>query len=588
MHEGYKLVILSIISTIILLIGIILYRYIYPKKKINFLILLVIVSLPLIINIFRPGAYESGDFNIHIYRIVSFYNDLQQGQVMPSWASELNATYGYPLFIFNYTLPYYIVSLFHFFGFSFILSMKIFLAINFLLSGIFMYLFAKNLFKNVFAAFSAAIFYQFAPYHLIDENFKIVVGEILIFTLLPLAFYFLLQFYKKRTFLLFAFSSLTIAFLIMSHVVIAFFCMALFFIYISFVSIKSKNKRFILDILGIYIISAIMTCYIWLTPLFLSKYTILSKMYLSAFDSISFVQLLYAPWRFGFLFQGPKGEIPYLIGYTQIFIIIVMIILLITKKISEKYKKYVIFWTITTLLICFLITSQANFIWLISPLLAETGSHRLFILLVFCIAILAGYLYTIYPKKTKLLSVLLIITIFYTILNWGQRDVLPKIIDQTLINSVALSTANGEGHFYANSLYRNPNHPWFTSIPKDHVTILSGSGEIKQIKRTTIYHKYIVDAKTQLKIQENTLYFPGWQVYNDSKIIAVNHNNQGVITFTIPKGLHLIEVNYTDIAVYALLKLISFSSTAIMIILIFFFYIKEKRKLLFGFTRKNK
>ena len=58
---------------------------------------------------------------------------------MPSWAGNLNATYGYPLFIFNYTLPYYFISLFHFLGLSFINSLKVFLFSNMILSGIFMY-----------------------------------------------------------------------------------------------------------------------------------------------------------------------------------------------------------------------------------------------------------------------------------------------------------------------------------------------------------------------------------------------------------------------------------------------------------------
>jgi uncharacterized membrane protein len=126
---------------------------------------LFIGILPLL-SLFRPGDYESGDFNIHIYRIMSFYDVLKEGHLLPSWAAELNATYGNPLFIFNYPLPYYAVSLLHFIG-----SMKMYLGINLYFSGIFMFLWIKKLTGNDLAAFTSAIFYLFNPYHLIDVHF---------------------------------------------------------------------------------------------------------------------------------------------------------------------------------------------------------------------------------------------------------------------------------------------------------------------------------------------------------------------------------------------------------------------------------
>ena len=121
---------------------------------------------------------------------MAFYDSLMEGNIMPSWAGELNATYGYPLFIFNYTLPYYFISLFHFLGFSFIGSMKIFLALNIILSGISMFMFTKKLFKSDLPPFISSVFFVFAPYHLIDIHFKVVIGEILFFTILPFSFLF--------------------------------------------------------------------------------------------------------------------------------------------------------------------------------------------------------------------------------------------------------------------------------------------------------------------------------------------------------------------------------------------------------------
>src|ERR1035437_9480349 len=145
MTDPIRMFFINIIASALVLAGTFVYRFIYPKKKINLFALLLIISILPIISILRVGTYESGDFNIHIYRIMSFYDSLMEGHIMPSWAGELNATYGNPLFIFNYSLPYYVISFFHFIGISFISSMKIYLGLTLYLSGIFMYLWVREL-----------------------------------------------------------------------------------------------------------------------------------------------------------------------------------------------------------------------------------------------------------------------------------------------------------------------------------------------------------------------------------------------------------------------------------------------------------
>src|SRR6185503_6670395 len=114
------------------------------KKKINLFILLIFLSILPIISIFRVGAYESGDFNIHVYRAMDYYISLKEGIIIPAWAGNLNATYGYPLFVFAQPLQYIIIVFFHVLGFSFITSAKLLLALSFVSSGILMYIWAKD------------------------------------------------------------------------------------------------------------------------------------------------------------------------------------------------------------------------------------------------------------------------------------------------------------------------------------------------------------------------------------------------------------------------------------------------------------
>lgn len=567
MIDPYRMVLLNTIGCVLILTGTCIYRYLYPKRSVNFFLLLLLFSLLACVSIFRPGVYESGDFTIHLYRTIDFYQSLQEGNLIPSWAGGLNATYGYPLFIFNYPLPYYGISLFHFLGFSFITSMKLFLAIHFILSGSFMYVYAKQIFKNNFAAFTSSIFYQFAPYHLIDLHFKVVIGELMFFTFLPLFFLSVQKFITNMKKINVLFLAISFAILVMSHVVIAFFAATLA---TAYVLIQRNTKLFFVTLLA-FGIGAILSLYVWLTPFFLSKYTLLSQLSLGRIDSRSLSELLYSPWRMGFLFQGPQGEISHLIGYTQILLIIFWIALILLRKITKKYHVKILFWLFSSLLLIFLITPAADLFWRITPFIGFTGNHRLLLLLVFCTSLLAGYLASVYPNKQKFLYILILVTILSTLLNWGHRRVIPHITDQVLIHHVWKSTAEGEGHYYANSQFRDPKHPWFSKLPSAHLETIKGTAEIKELERKSTKHIYIVNAKTPTILRENTLYFPGWQVRSNTNNVSIKPDKEGIITFQLPQGLHLVEVTYTDLESYKILKLLSVSGfiTILFALLIF-------------------
>ena len=99
MLDPYRMVYFNIISLIILIAVLILFSLIL-KKKINYFYTLIIFSILPIISVFRKGVYESGDFNIHIYRSISFYESLKNFIFFPSWRDGVNAGFGYTIFLF--------------------------------------------------------------------------------------------------------------------------------------------------------------------------------------------------------------------------------------------------------------------------------------------------------------------------------------------------------------------------------------------------------------------------------------------------------------------------------------------------------
>src|SRR3989338_3935244 len=124
MIDPYRMIVINFIASFSLLFGILIYKFIYPRGKFNFLFILILISLLPLISMLRKGTYESGDLSIHVGFATSFYESLMDGNFIPRWSSQIIYGYGYPLFIFVYPLPYYMASLLHFLGFTFINFLK--------------------------------------------------------------------------------------------------------------------------------------------------------------------------------------------------------------------------------------------------------------------------------------------------------------------------------------------------------------------------------------------------------------------------------------------------------------------------------
>ncbi len=555
MNPTYSMVFINLICSALVFFGAIFYKFIYPKKNINLFVLLLIISFLPIISVFRAGDYESGDFNIHIYRMMSFYNSLKEGILMPSWAGNLNATYGDPLFLFNYSLPYYIISFLHFLGISFITATKLYLGLSLYLSAICMYFFAKEILKSKLAAFSSAIFYLFAPYHLIDVHFRATLGESTIFLIIPLLFLFSAKYIKTNKLFYLALISLLTFGLFLAHPLLALVVIGPLILYITYQQLINKNLKSLAVQLCFVIIGIVASGYTFAPFIVYSKY----MFHYPLNGPISFYPfnlLFYSPWRFGFLFQGPKGELATIIGYTQLFIVFTSIILSFRKRFSKKINNQIKFWIILFIATLFMMSPLSNSIWKhsqsIGPMLVSYS--RLSLILAFFTSVIAGYFVLHFKNRKRLIYFLLILTVGYTMLNWGHRRVIPQIRDNTLSKNVPYSTLSEGPVQFLDTIWADPKNPWFSEIPKSHLEIIKGQGNVKEVFRGSITHKYIINANTDLVLKENTLYFPGWTASSNGKNININLDKRGVINLKLNAGNHNLTLNYKDIQPILYLK----------------------------------
>src|SRR5689334_15851975 len=122
LNSSLKVIFIPLVSSIFVLLFYLIYRYIIPRKKISYVTLLLLITLPTILNLFRPGTYQSGDLSLHTEYLRAFFNNISSGIFFPQWAADFCAGNGCPVFLFSYILPYYLGSLFHIVGFSYLTS----------------------------------------------------------------------------------------------------------------------------------------------------------------------------------------------------------------------------------------------------------------------------------------------------------------------------------------------------------------------------------------------------------------------------------------------------------------------------------
>jgi len=566
MLPQYKLVVVSFISFVIALILISIYLY-FTKKK-NYLWLLLLSSLPPLVSIFRQGSYESGDLSLNVYKTMALFASLKDGIIPANWAGTLNATYGYPMFNFAYPLPYYLASMFHLVGFSFLDSVKLVLAVSFILSGIAMYYFLRQ-YLIPFASFVGAIFYLYAPYHLVDMHFRVDIGEMTAFVFVPLLFLFstkLLRSYTPFTLIFLAFS---LAGLLLSHQAVSLMTLPFWSLYMIILLISGKYS--LRDSLPICIATALgfgLASFYVLPVIWELQYTLQPSM--AQIEFPTFREFFYAPWRYGFLFQGHQGELSFLIGYAQLIILIITPYFLWKNPLKKIHKIILTFAFVSFLVVFFMMQSFSEPLWHIIPLIKNFQfSYRLLSLEIFFTAIFAAFLTPYLPKKYMVL--LLFIAVFSTILNWGNRRNMPELTDTYFVKNLPFSTYEGEGLTPAAPKWVDDTQPWFQSPPKKHLEILEGIGNIEQLNRSTTVHTYRASASSSLLVQENTLFFPGWEVFINGKEVPIRisdtKNQQGVMHFSVPKGTSTLEVVYSPTPIRKISIFISLASLLICTVL---------------------
>src|SRR3990167_9555423 len=292
---------------------------------------LLILSVPALKDLTKPGLYTSHDGETHAARIAAYAQAIGDGQLPPRFANSFYNGLGSPIFVYIYPLPYLLGSLIHFAGASVADSFKILMALSFIFSGIFTYLWLSYLLKSSKAGFLGAIFYMWSPYRFLLIYVRASISEILAYTFVPLALYFLTRLIVERKFIFFPLSAISIALILLSQNLVALIAMPVIGGYVLLLAVLNKSYRFLFLGLLAAVLGFLVSAVTYLPSIFERNFvhfdSTINQTYVNHFVTLS--QLIRSPWGYGFDFPGTiNDQLSFEIGIAQLFVAGLSVLLL--------------------------------------------------------------------------------------------------------------------------------------------------------------------------------------------------------------------------------------------------------------------
>ena len=520
--------------------------------KKNIIILLVLSIIPLV-SLLHSGLPFTHDGQDHVARIANFYQNLQEGNIIPRWAGNLNWGYGHPILEFLYPGPSYFASFFHFFGFSLVDSVKIVFGLGMLLSGIFMYLWLSA-FLAPEASLIGSILYMYAPYRFVDLNVRGAIGENFVFIWLPLLLFCIYQLHKTKKISYVISGGIALALLILSHNAISLMFLPFIVFYGIYLFPRSASpKSYVLSFISLVVLGFILSAFFWVPAFVEGKYTLRNIVtvggYLDRFVNLN--SLIYGQWNF-----GGSGQFTVQLG-------IIHWLGLILSPFAAIYffRKKNKLWILTlasfiyTFTAIFLMLSGSNFIWTRIMILQNFQfPWRFLSATTFGTAVLGAVVFSVLPKK---FGRYLLIAFCVLILVLSKDYFYPRTYLQ---KPVSFYTGIYKGTTDTGESTPVWSVRFMEKSPKAHMEVIDGNAKITETKRTSTYHEYDVKVKNKTLFAENTLYFPGWEIKANNKPLQIQYQNmtyRGIMLFFLEPGNYRVQVQYKETKLRAFADAIS-------------------------------
>lgn len=555
---------------------------------------ILILSLFALMPLFNPGFFPIHD-NTQVERVFEMHKALQDGQFPVRWVKDLGYGYGYPIFNFYAPLAYYIGAKFMFFGVSALASTKLMIGLGIFLSGVTMYLLARE-FWGEYGGIISGVLYIYAPFHAVDIYVRGDIAESWAYAFIPLVFYALFKLYESinkdtfkktnqnQTWIWVCLASVSFAGLILSHNLSAMMATPGIIIFSSILyifSIKSKKVSKSYYLLLAILIGLLLSAFYWV-PVFpeLSYTNVLSVVgggsdYKDHFVCLS--QLWSSPWGFGGSAPGCIDGMSFKIGKLHILLSLLSIpsVFILIKK--NKTKGFlVVFFAVSFLFTLFLMIKESKFLWdLITQMAFFQFPWRFLLIVSFYISFLGGAINYFSFKSLKflkrgILSIVILSIVFMNYSLFKPQEMLMvdsnHYIDRQILNWKTSKISDE----YMPKGFAIPKSQEF--VPKSRISE-NKNIIVNNVVDKTQFISFDVEVKEKTKLEMNLAYFPGWHVFLDDQEQKIHAEK--TIVINIPKGEHKALVKYIQTPVEKIGNLLSV--TGVMALLLGIIRLKKNK-----------
>ena len=212
----------------------------------------------------------------------------------------------------------------------------------------------------------------------------------------------------------------------------------------------------------------------------------------------------------------------------------------------------------------FLMTEWSSYIWAALPILQKFQfPWRLLSVTTFVLPI-AGALAIIaipYAYRRMMVVVLVGISIISTQTMWHAKEY--KQYSKEYFTGIYHGTTDtGESApiWSVRFMEREPN---------ELISVIDGDAHVSVGARSSTHHTYTTTVSSSAQFVENTLYFPGWYVLVDGTPVSIEFQNpahRGLMTFSVPSGVHRIDVVFRDTKLRTISNSVSIVSSTLFLV----------------------
>lgn len=553
-------------------------KTILSKIDINIVIILIlslIIMYPFFISPYIAGhdTYYHYANIFAILETIDFSNfDFFPSKVVPIIGKD----FGWGAGLFYPSLPHYITAYLYIFGTLFDVTsiftpIKVMHILVTFLSGLFMYIFAKKVFRNKFAALISAIVYITFPYYFIDVMVRDAYSETFMFMFLPLVFLGLEHLFENNYKKFYIYFVIGYVGSIYSHLISTVYMTFFVIIFLLFNYKKVFNKQTIKTLfIAAFIILGLTAPFTFALiehTLFGSYAVYMDKVMCSAeLMKETTVDLLDY-----FTTERPlawTGEVVTPISLVGLLSFIIVLIYLIIKRKDETKPQTLKFYIILTFLAVIIMLPIIPWDHLPSFLYSIQFTWRLNLFLAFFMSISVGYIIFCFKPKWAKYVIISLTVILSLIMVYSLKPmvILANFDTSTFdINSYGMSSKQ----YFPAKTHKNLDY-W--SNRSDKVIVKEGKADIKIIENATPYLKFKVKTK-ESTLELPRFYYLGYDIRLNGQKIDYYENKYGFIEMKL-KDSGTVTVKYTG-TLFDKIGIIIFS---LMIILIIAYFIYDYRK----------